>query len=217
MKESWDALEEELPDIEKIVYVAGYGQRTPCGIELDQKGKRLRMIGTLNGDGSVTHASGLLDGLIQRQRVWYMNSDHAGLTGKEEAFPALLELLERGETARLPKTRPAVRGADETFRYEAGPVLYPTEQSLARSLVGGRQPVQRRARAKYSLSISCRAMDLRHAIHPILVGHYEGDPIAGAEAQIDRTLVNGALDPALSYGDVCRETGHNNGRASPTE
>ena len=200
VKESWSALEEELPDIDKIVYVAGYGQRTPCGIELDQKRKRLRMIGTLNGDGSVTHASGLLDGLIQGQRVWYMDSDHAGLTGKEETFPALLELLERGETARLPKTRPVVRGAEETFRYEAGPVLYPTEQSLALSLVGGRQPVQRRARAKYSLSISCRAMDLRHAIHPILVGHYEGDPIAGAEAQIDRTLVNGGLNQRYHMG-----------------
>jgi CHAT domain-containing protein/pimeloyl-ACP methyl ester carboxylesterase len=200
VKESWVALAEELPDIEKIAYVAGYGRRTPCGIELDQKRKRLSMIGTLNGDGSVTYASGLLDSLIQQQRVWYMDSDHGGLTGKEEAFPALLELLERGETARLPKTRPAVRGAEETFRYEAGPVLYPTEQSLARSLVGGRQPARRHARAKYTLSISCRAMDLRHAIYPILVGHYEGDPIAGAEAQIDRHLVFGGLNKRYQIG-----------------
>jgi CHAT domain-containing protein/pimeloyl-ACP methyl ester carboxylesterase len=207
VKESWGALKEELPDIEKIVYVAGYGQRTPCGIELDQKRKRLRMIGTLNGDGSVTHASGLLDSLIQKQRVWYMDSDHGGLTGKEETFPALLELLERGETARLPKTRPAVRGAEETFRYEAGPVLYPTEQSLALSLVGGRQPVQRRARAKYTLSISCRAMDLRHAIHPILVGHYEGDPISGAEAQIDRFLIKGGLNRRYHMGTYAGKPG----------
>ena len=129
-----------------------------------------------------------------------MNADHAGLAGKEDAFPALLELLERGDTGRLPKTRPAVRGADETFRYDAGPVLYPTEQSLARSLLGGREPVRRRSRSKYSLSISCRAMDLRHAIDPILVGHYEGDPIAAAEAQIDRTLVNDALTQRYHMG-----------------
>ena len=193
VKASWNALTNDLPDIEKMVYVAGFGHRTPCGIELDEKGKRLRMIGTLNGDGTVTHLSGLLKGLVQKERVWYINADHAGLAGKEDAFPALRELLERGDTARLPKTRPAVRGADETFRYDAGPVLYPTEQSLSRSLLGGREPVRRRSRSKYSLSISCRAMDLRHAIDPILVGHYEGDPIAAAEAQIDRTLVNGAL------------------------
>ncbi|MBL0714204.1 MAG: CHAT domain-containing protein, partial [Desulfosarcina sp.] len=200
VKESWGALEEEMPDIEKIVYVAGYGQRTPCGVEPDPKGKRLRMIGTLNGDGSVTHASGLLEGLIQKERVWYMNADHAGLTGKEEAFPALCELLEQGRTARLPQTRPGVRGAEETFRYDAGPVLYPTEQRLARSLVGGRQPPRRRGRARYSLSLSCRAMDLRHAIHPIIVGHYEGDPIAAAEAQIDRTLVKGGLNQRYHMG-----------------
>ena len=193
VKDSWEVLGKELPDVEKMVYIAGYGRRTPCGIDLDKNSNRLHMIGTLNGDGSVTHLSGLLDGLVQKERVWYMNADHAGLTGKEEAFAALLELLERGDTSRLPKTRPAVRGAEETFRYDAGPVLYPTEQTLARSLLGGRQPVQRRTRAKYTLSISCQAMDLRHAIYPILVGHYEGDPIAGAEAQIDRTLVNGAL------------------------
>ena len=162
-----------------MVYIAGFGHRTPCGIEVDEKGKRLRMIGTLNGDGTVTHLSGLLEGLVQKDRIWYMNADHAGLAGKEDAFPALLELLERGDTGRLPKTRPAVRGADETFRYDAAPVLYPSEQSLARSLIGGREPVRRRSRSKYSLSISCRAMDLRHAIDPILVGHYEGDPIAG--------------------------------------
>ena len=55
LKESWNVLTNDLPDIEKMVYVAGFGHRTPCGIEVDEKGKRLRMIGTLNGDGTVTH------------------------------------------------------------------------------------------------------------------------------------------------------------------
>ena len=35
--------------------------------------------------------------------------------------------------------------------------------------------------------------DLRYAKYPIMVGHYEGDTIAGAEAQLDRRL-----DHALS-------------------
>jgi hypothetical protein len=36
-------------------------------------------------------------------------------------------------------------------------------------------------------------MDLRFAQLPILCGHYEGDVISGAEAQIDRNVVDGAL------------------------
>ena len=115
IKDTWQVLDDDFADADRIAYVAGYGQRTACGIELDEKRKRLRMIGTLDGDGSVTHASGLLDGLIQNNRVWYMHTDHAGLTGVKDAFPALAELLERGETDLLPTVKPSVRGATETF------------------------------------------------------------------------------------------------------
>jgi CHAT domain-containing protein/pimeloyl-ACP methyl ester carboxylesterase len=200
VKASWEALGSDLPNIGKMAYIAGYGQRTPCGIALDEKGQRLRMIGTLRGDGSVSHASGLLESLKRNERVWYLDADHAGLTGQEETFPALVELLMRGDTARLPQTVPVVRGAEETFQYDAGPVLYPTEERLARSLVGGRRPLARPGRTRYTLAVSCRAMDLRHAISPILVGHYAGDPIAGAEAQIDSYLVNRGLNQRYQMG-----------------
>lgn len=194
VKQAWSTLDEELPDPERIVYVAGYGYETPCGIEREEgKYRRLRMVGTLNGDGAVTHESGLLDVLKRNQRVWFMYADHAGLVSTEEHFPALLELLERGETFRLPQVKPTVRGAEALFRYEPGPVLYPTNQELEDALIGRRQPVPRQAKAKHVLTVRCRAMDLRHAVHPILVGHYEGDAISGAEAQIDRYLVNNRL------------------------
>ncbi len=203
-KQSWQELaqNEQLPNVERIAYVAGYGRETPCGIEKVKIGgrERVRMIGTLNGDGSVTHDSGLLDGLRQNGRIWYLDADHADLTGTREAFPALLELLERGATARLPTTRPIVRGAEQTFRYEAGPVLYPTEQSLACTLLGGRKPARRRGRAKYTLKVSCRGMDVRYARDPILVGHYRGDAISAAEAQIDRYVVDRSLTRRHSLG-----------------
>jgi pimeloyl-ACP methyl ester carboxylesterase/tetratricopeptide (TPR) repeat protein len=194
VKQAWDRLGEDLPNADRIAYVAGYGHETPCGIEREEgKPRRLRMVGTLNGDGTVTHDSGLLDVLRRNQRVWYMNADHAGLTDTKEHFPALVELLERGETERLPQARPTVRGAKQLFRYEPGPVLYPTEQELKRALIGGRKPARRQARAKHTLKVCCRAMDLRHAIDPILVGHYEGDAISGAEMQIDRYVVDNRL------------------------
>ncbi|MCB1825190.1 MAG: CHAT domain-containing protein [Candidatus Competibacteraceae bacterium] len=202
---SWRELEqhEQLPNVERIAYVAGYGHETPCGIEkVKIRGRdQVRMIGTLNGDGSVTHDSGLLDCLRQNGRVWYLDADHADLAGTREAFPALLELLERGETARLPTTRPSMRGGEQTFRYQTGPVLYPTEHSLERALLGGRKPAaRRRGRTHYTLKVSCRGMDVRYACDPILVGHYHGDAISAAEAQIDRYVVAGRLTQRHSLG-----------------
>ena len=43
------------------------------------------------------------------------------------------------------------------------------------------------------LKVSCHALDLRYVSYPLMVGHYEGDPIAGAEALIDREMVGGEL------------------------
>lgn len=43
------------------------------------------------------------------------------------------------------------------------------------------------------LQVSCHAMDLHYVRQPLMVGHYEGDPISGAEALIDRELVAGEL------------------------
>jgi CHAT domain-containing protein len=190
-EEAWRVLDEDLPNPDRIAYVAGCGYETPCGIEREtEPSPRLRMVGTLAGDGTVTHDSGLLEVLERNQRVWFMDADHVGLTDTAEHFPALVDLLERGETHRLPQTRPAVRGAEHTFRYEAGPVLYPTQEELERAALGGRRPARRKAKASQVLTVSCRAMDLRHAIDPILVGHYDGDAIAGAEAQLDRVLDN---------------------------
>ncbi len=191
----WQTLPEELPDVDRIAYIAGYGHPTPCGIEREDTwlGSRLRMIATAKGDGTVTHDSSLLPALVANRRVWYMDADHTGLCTEEEGFPAVSDLLERGETSRLAQEAPTVRGAEQLFRYEAGPVLYPTEQDLERALLGGRKPVRRRSRAKSTLEVCVRAMDLRYARDPMLVGHYEGDAISGAEAQIDRYVVDNAL------------------------
>lgn len=206
-KAEWAKLDESLPDIGRIAYVAGCGHLTPCGVEIDEKRGRLRMLGTRHGDGQVSHASGLLECLTQEERVWYSRADHAGLASSEEMFPAISELLASGTTTRLSKVRPAVRGGEAKVWYEAGPVLYPTEEGLARQLVGGRGRPRRRGRAKHKLTVSCHAMDLRHARDPILVGHCEGDPISGPEAQIDRHVVHDALTIRYRLGDYAGALG----------
>ena len=43
------------------------------------------------------------------------------------------------------------------------------------------------------LRVSCHAIDLRYVNQPVMVGHYENDSIAAAEALIDRDIVDGEL------------------------
>lgn len=50
------------------------------------------------------------------------------------------------------------------------------------------------------LRVSCHAMDLRQVTFPVMVGHYENDPIAAAEALIDRDLVAGELSARYRLG-----------------
>ncbi|MGH8480045.1 MAG: CHAT domain-containing protein [Gammaproteobacteria bacterium] len=192
-----------IPDPERVAHVFGQAENTPCGVKIE--GGRLRMVGTGEGDGSVSWASGRLDNL-PAERCWHMPVAHGNLAGSEEYFPAILELLETGETARLGRL-PVSRGVAATRSYGAGPVPYPTEEAIARSLLGAR-PKRRKTRfIRGRLAVRVLAMDLRLARLPILCGHYIGDPIAGAEAQIDRYVVDGALTQRERLGVYAGEIG----------
>ncbi|WP_332673258.1 CHAT domain-containing protein, partial [Aromatoleum sp.] len=190
--------------VERVHYVFGKAENTPCGLVLD--GDRLKMVGTPEGDGSVSWASGRLANLPDAQ-CWFMPADHGGLTDTPEHFPALVELLETGTTARLGRV-PVPRGAAAaTVRYDAPPPVLPTEEELARSIAGTRPTRRRPAAAVQSLQVSVTAMDLRFARQPVICGHYIGDPIAGAELSIDRYLVQGALRQRERLGVYAGDVG----------
>ena len=193
-----------IPDPERVAYVFGQAGNTPCGVKVE--GGRLKMVGTGEGDGSVSWASGRLDNL-PAERCWHMSVAHGNLADTEEHFPALLELLETGETTRLGRL-PVSRGlAAATRVYDAGPVPYPTEEEVARSLLGARPKRRKTQLLRGRLAVRVVAMDLRLAQLPVLCGHYIGDPIAGAEEQIDRYLVNGALTQRERLGVYAGEIG----------
>lgn len=185
---------------EKVIYVCGKADNTPCGIVVT--GDRVKMRGTPEGDGSVSWASGRIDGIDE---AYLMDAAHGDLADTEEHFESLLELLADGTTTRLPRGWPsaAARGemAPSTIVYDAGPAAVPTDEEAARSLLGATTRRRtRRAPAPAVLKVSCTAMDLRHAADPILVGHYENDPISGAEAIIDRDVVCNELTMRMHLG-----------------
>ena len=198
----WDcdgAMTPALPEAhqEKTIYVHGCAPNTACGIQ--QIDGRWKMIGTFEGDGTVTWKSGAIGGIGKR---YYMDAIHGDLANTDEYFAALDELLRNGATDKLMERPPEARGAEaaKPRAYEAGPPLYPMPDEAAHALTG--RPRRRRltARALPALKVAVKAMDLRFVDQPIMVGHYEQDAIAGPESIIDRELVNNALSERYNLG-----------------
>ena len=188
------ALPQAIPHAERVLYVAGSAPQTTIGVEVVEG--RVVLQATTEGDGRVSYASGRLPGVL----TWYMDAEHGDLAATESAFPALLDLLEHGTTTRLATTAPsAARGGAASFRTLPQPVLFPTEADLAAGLMGRRRRPRYRAPAAAGFRVRVVHGDLRYARHPIVVGHYEGDTIVGAEARIDQ-LLEGALGTRYNLG-----------------
>jgi len=183
----------------KTSYVFGIARNTPCGVHEDEKNGRWRMVGTTRGDGTVTWDSGRIDRIGS---FYYMPAEHGDLTATKDYFPALTDLLLNGATNRLATSPPAVRAIEQAqpVVYDAGPPTLDGGDTIARGLMGG--PVRNRvaARPQKRLEVSVKAMDLRFLRKPILVGHYQQDPIAGPQSLIDRELLYGDLSERHSLG-----------------
>lgn len=182
------ALPIEIPNADRVVYVAGAAPSTPCGIEVDPHG-RLLLTTTDAGDGRVTYASGKLPGVA----TWYATAAHGDLANYSPVFPAIRQLLDEGSTSQLPTSPPATaRGVSAKGPYMPQSVLYPTEADFVAGLMGARiRPYQPEKAVGFKVSVIHG--NLKHARFPIMVGHYAGDTIAGAEGYLD-----GRLDGALS-------------------
>lgn len=181
----------------KTIYVFGVARHTPCGLR--EEAARLRLVGTTQGDGVVTWASGRVGNIGS---YYYMPVRHGDLASTREYFPALGELLQSGATAGLLRSPPALRGGESPLplAYDAGPPTLAGSEAMARGLLGGAPRSRVAARPKRRLAVGVKAMDLRFLTQPVLLGHYEQDPIAGAEALIDRELLDGDLSQRYQLG-----------------
>nr|MCU0919548.1 CHAT domain-containing protein [Burkholderiaceae bacterium] len=181
----------------KSSYVFGVARNTPCGVR--EEGGRLRMVGTAHGDGTVTWASGRIGGIGQ---FFYMPAEHGDLPATKEHFAALVELLTTGSTGRLATVPPASRAieAPQPRSYDAGPPSADDPDMLGRALLGGSPRGRMPLRRKRRLEVRVQAKDLRFLAQPILVGHYERDPIAGPQRLIDSELLDGDLSQRHGLG-----------------
>ncbi len=181
----------------KAVYVFGVAANTACGTRVERG--RLRMVGTSRGDGTVTWDSGRIGGI---GRFYYLPAAHGDLLSTRPCFAALTDLLVSGATSGLSATPPALRAIEQPAPrvYDPGPPELADSGQAEMALLGGTPSRQVVARAQRRLDVRVRAMDLRFLTQPILVGHYEHDPIAGPQRLIDSELLDGQLSQRHALG-----------------
>jgi CHAT domain-containing protein len=185
-----DALSRLIPQAGQVAAIAGCAPATVCRLEPTGPGGRPVFHATTEGDGQVTWPAGVIPGA----GTWYARAEHGELPSTPSLFPAILDLLERGATARLPDAPPgASRGSDAEFRYFPEPVLYPTEGDLGAGVTGRRTRAYRPV-AETRLQVEVVHGDLREARYALMVGHYQGDTIAGSERVLDERLGEALTD-----------------------
>ena len=177
-------------DPERMVYIAGQAP-TPERLLIapgPTGGQQVLFGMTAEGDGRVPWRTGILPGM----RAWYAPAAHGDLPRYRPGFAAITDLLVQGTTNRLLARPSGLRGA-ATVR----PVLrdlstiHPDFEEMAAAAMGGTRvaPV---APATPRVRVVVIHGHVAMADHPVMVGHYEGDTIAGPERALD-LLLDGRL------------------------
>ena len=199
-KSTWAKILESPIDNHRMAYIAGKADATVASIRIDNSAHgpdRIKFMATRNGDGRVPWATGIPAGM----KPWYMDVEHGDLANHAPSFPAILDILETGKTDLLSQSPPAdVRDAEEVFELDGADVdLHPSEADLLRSLMGSggwkAAGTERIAR----VAVSVHHGNLAFARYPVMIGHYEGDVIVGAERHLDNSL-DGRLSERRDLG-----------------
>lgn len=206
-RKTWQLIEASPVDPQHMVYIAGCQDETVVDYRV-QTGRRgqpeLQFMATAEGDGTVPWSSGRLDEVA----FYYVPGvAHDALCAASWAFPAYLELIENGRSARLSTSPPGnARGhrTGEIFPISDRPVTdsLPSEKEFMQPLLGLQAVLSGQSgtdRSAPPVRVSIRHGDLAYARYPVVVGHYLGDAIIGAERALDWRL-DGKLSQQRALG-----------------
>ena len=168
-------------DVERMIYVAGTAPATPLGFRT--RGNAIEFMATSQGDGTVPWSLGLLD----RVPTYYMDAKHGDMANTSRSFTAVVDLLVNGRTSLLPQEAPAaVRARPELFPMpEDEVIVYPDEDEIESIVLRSERGQADEAADEEPLRISVAHGNLAFVTSPLMVGHYDGDTIAGAEKALD--------------------------------
>jgi CHAT domain-containing protein/lecithin:cholesterol acyltransferase len=181
-------------DSQRMIYVAGRADATPCDVSIDLSApakRRIRIDATSLGDGRVPWDTGIPEELTHK--TYFVDTEHGDLANAPETFDGLLDLLNAGATTKLSQMPPIRRGVS-VVPFELPEVrleMYPSEDDLIASALGSAR-VKKEALPTWKITVTMVHGNLSRASSPVAVGHYEGDTIVSAEAYLDRQL-NGRL------------------------
>lgn len=186
-----DAIVKKDEDIDytNIRYVAGHFKETPCGYRIDETGTgtELVFLSTSEGDQSVTWETGIPKKMIASNTVYYTDVVHGALANEPKLFAGLADLLRRGETSLLSKTRPALRGEQRIFRSTLAQDFDLSPEGVENTILGITESDIREQRAAPVRAFVVKG-DLKFATYPVLAGHFTSDAILYAEKAIDKHL-----------------------------
>jgi hypothetical protein len=172
-------------DWSNAVYIAGRDTSTPSAYTL-VNGK-LEFIHTAAGDQSVTWESGIPKKMIEQNNVYYANVTHGGLSCQPSLFGPISDILSKGQTNLLIKSRPVMRSTEMEFTKAPSQDFDLSPEGVENTLLGlGYDEVMPVGEVPIKVSVSNG--DLRFAKYPLLVGHFRKDAILNAEKSIDRNL-----------------------------
>ena len=167
----------------RILYVAGHAKETPVALVVEKNTPVFK--GTPRGDGRVPWDTGIPTGIP----TWYMDVKHGDLANHIPAFEAISELIQIGNTDRLPRREPAIaRGIPDQFDLSPDEIqIYPGEKelkawALEADVETGRPPQKAKTRLRITHG------NLAFSSNPVMVGHYLGDGLFSAERYLDKCL-----------------------------
>ena len=172
-------------DRERMFYIAGQAD-TFSGMTVDESGGKdeaIRFQISPEGDGQVLWSTGIPKGI----KVWFTHAVHGDLARHRRAFPAILDILERGTTDKLPTEKPAVSRSPHLPAEIAAETVavVPSMEHLLAAATGASlafEPVSE----ERQVAIEITHGHLAFARHPVMVGHYIGDSLNGTELVLDR-------------------------------
>ncbi len=204
----------DLPQFaDKLLLVAGQAKFTPDGYEFGPEGF-VYLNATEGGDGRVTLASALLPGV----KTWTLDCEHGSLPDEKAAFGAFVELLQRGDTQRLPRLQTAgstrsagavaasAAAAPSVAHVRSRPsrgrqLPWPAESQRSVFSVGSQAEAGSAASTDVGTALKVMVLNgnLGFVREPLMVGHYRSSVLTGTERAIDR-MVDGAMQAALNAG-----------------
>lgn len=190
-------------EFDHAVYIAGQspkGKQTISGYRITSKNSHpvLEFLATKEGDESVTWESGIPATMIAKNNVYYSDVTHGELANDPKLFGAITDLLNNGTTTQLKKTRPALRSLEKEFKAKEIFDFDLSPQGVENTLLGLNTETQFAA-SDVPIAIFVSNGDLKYAMYPLLVGHFEMDGILSAERAIDYYL-EGELSRRHSLG-----------------